>query len=213
MPARLDRFRLIAAGQAEVAVLVVDSDVLLVERQLRAGRLNCPACSAPLAPWGHGRSRMVRGDLGARLFLRPRRTRCSGCQVTHVLLPEAVWPRRMDAAEVIGTGLEIAALGMGHRQIAAHLGMAEGTVRGWLRRFRRRSEDVRRHFTVALVALAEDPVMPEAAASPLSDAVSVIAAAHRAAAMKWPEMNTGSRWAFAGRAIGGQVLTCTTSAS
>ncbi|MGG2460567.1 hypothetical protein ACO0M4_12240 [Streptomyces sp. RGM 3693] len=107
-----------------------------------------------------------------------------------MLLPETVWPRRMDAAEVIGAGLEIAALGMGHRQVAARLGLADGTVRGWIRHFRRRSEDVRRHFTVALVALADDPVMPELAASPLSDAVSVIVAAHRAAATRWPEMNT-----------------------
>ncbi|TLS45695.1 hypothetical protein FE633_13075 [Streptomyces montanus] len=45
-------------------------------------------------------------------------TRCSGCQVTHALLPEVLWPRRMDAAEVIRAGLETAALSMGHRQIA-----------------------------------------------------------------------------------------------
>ncbi|WP_455362143.1 hypothetical protein [Streptomyces sp. SYSU K21746] len=119
----------------------------------------------------------------------------------------------MAAAEVIGTGLEIAALGLGHRQVAARLGLAEGTVRGWISRFRRRSEDVRRYFTVALVALADDPVMPEPAASPLSDAVSVIAAAHRAASMEWPEMNTVSRWAFAGQVIDGRVLTCTSSAT
>ncbi|MDX3584197.1 DUF6431 domain-containing protein [Streptomyces europaeiscabiei] len=92
-----------------------------MERQLRAGRLGCPSCGAVLAPWGHGRPRDVRGDLGARLFVRPRRSRCSGCGVTHVLLPEAIWPRQADAAEVIGAGLEMAALGMGHRQVAAHL--------------------------------------------------------------------------------------------
>lgn len=184
-------------------MLITDSDVVRVEHQLRAGKLDCPSCGAPLAPWGHGRPREVRGDLGARWFVRPRRSRCTGCGTTHVLLPETLWPRRMDAAEVIGAGLEIAALGMGHRQVAAHLGLADGTVRGWIRRFRSRSEDVRRYFTVSLVALADDPVMPEPAASPLSDA----------AAMKWPQMNPVSRWAFAGRAIDGRVLTCTPSAS
>lgn len=188
-------------------MLVVDSDGLLVERQLRQGRLTCPACGAVLAPWGHGRPRSIRSDLGARLFLRPRRTRCSGCKVTHVLLAEAVWPRRADTAVVIGAGLEIAALGMGHRQVAAHLGLAEGTVRGWLRAFAGRAEAVRRHFTVALVALADDPVMPDATASPFADAVSVVAAAHRAASAKWPHMLTVSRWEFAGRAIGGRLLT------
>ncbi|MET7700336.1 DUF6431 domain-containing protein, partial [Streptomyces sp. NPDC005485] len=155
-------------------MLIVDAAAVRVERQLLAGELTCPSCGAPLVPWGHGREREVRGDLGVRWFVRPRRSRCSGCQVTHVLLPDTSWPRRMDAAEVIGAGLEIAALGMGHRQVAAHLGLADGTVRGWIRRFRRRSQEVRRYFTVTLVALADDPVMPEPAASPLSDAVSVV---------------------------------------
>ncbi|MGW3059524.1 hypothetical protein ACWC98_26835 [Streptomyces goshikiensis] len=113
-------------------------------------------------------------------------------------------------AEVIGGRLEVAALGMGHRQIAARLGLAEGTVRGWPRRFRRRSEAVRRYLTVALVAVAvavdDDPVMPEAAASPLADAVTVTVAAHRAAAVTWLAVNTVSQWGFAGRAIGGCVL-------
>ncbi|MEV7740123.1 DUF6431 domain-containing protein [Streptomyces sp. NPDC088921] len=145
-----------------------------MERQLQTGRLTCPACSAVLTPWGHGRPREVRGDLGARFFVRPRRSRCSGCQVTHVLLPEVIWPRRADAAEVIGAGLEIAALGMGHRQVAVHLGLAEGTVRGWIRRFTSRAEDVRRYFTIALVALADDPVMPDPSGTPLADAVSAV---------------------------------------
>ncbi|GGU48342.1 DUF6431 domain-containing protein [Streptomyces violascens] len=188
-------------------MLIVDSDLVVVEQQLRQGRLACPSCSAVLAPWGHGRPREIRGDLGARLFLRPRRTRCSGCQITHVLLAEVVVPRRADAAEVIGAGLEIAALGMGHRTIAAHLGRAEGTVRGWLRRFRQRAEDVRRYFTVLLVTVADDPVVPEAAASVVADAVSAVAAAHRAAATKWPQMHTVSRWEFAGRVLGGRLLT------
>ncbi|WP_406396724.1 DUF6431 domain-containing protein [Streptomyces sp. NBC_00882] len=174
-----------------------------MERQLQTGRLTCPACSAVLTPWGHGRPREVRGDLGARLFVRPRRSRCSGCGVTHVLLPDAVLPRRVDAAEVIGAGLEIAAQGMGHRQVAAHLGRAEGTVCGWIRRFCGRSEDVRRYSTVALVALADDPVMPDPSGTALGDAVSAVVAAHRAATTKWPDVNTVSRWEFAGRAITG----------
>ncbi|WP_329375697.1 hypothetical protein OG625_00160 [Streptomyces sp. NBC_01351] len=129
-----------------------------------------------------------------------------------MLLAEVFWPRRVDAAVVIGARLEIAALGMGHRQVAARLGLAEGTVRGWLRAFAGRAEAVRRHFTVALVALADDPVMPDAAPSTLADAVSVVAAAHRAAATKWPHMLMVSRWEFAGRAIGGRVLTSSSSA-
>jgi uncharacterized protein DUF6431 len=194
-------------------VLIVDIDVVQVEQQLRRGGLACPSCGAVLAPWGHGRPREIRGDLGARLFLRPRRTRCSSCKVTHVLLAQVVIPRRADVAEVIGAGLEIAALGMGHRSIAAVLGRAEGTVRGWLRRFRLRAEDVRRHFTVVLVAVADDPVMPDAAGSAVADAVSAVAAAHRAAATRWPDMHTVSRWEFAGRVIGGRLLASSSLAS
>ncbi|MEV6655098.1 DUF6431 domain-containing protein, partial [Streptomyces sp. NPDC051219] len=203
MLSRLERFRLIAAGQAEVLVLIVDSDALLVERQLRAGQLECPLCSSPLAPWGHGRPRSIRGDLGARLFLRPRRTRCSACKVTHVLLAEAFWPRRTDVAEVIGAGLEIAALGMGHRQVAARLGLAEGTVRGWLRAFARRAEDVRRHFTVALVALADDPVMPAAAPSTFADAVSVVAGPPRGGGAEGGGGGPGGGGACGGGGVGG----------
>ncbi|RSS47927.1 hypothetical protein EF912_25830 [Streptomyces sp. WAC07061] len=123
-----------------------------------------------------------------------------------MLLAEALWPRRADAAVVTGAGLETAALGTGHRRIAAHLALADGTVRGWLRAFTCRAEAVRRHLTVALVALADDPVMPDAASSTFADAVSAVVAAHRAATTRWPHMLTASRWEFAGRAIGGSVL-------
>ncbi|MFI5888289.1 hypothetical protein [Streptomyces sp. NPDC051554] len=194
-------------------MLIVAADVVRVEGRLRAGELACPSCGAVLAPWEHGRPREVRGDLWARFFVRPRRSRCSSCQVRHVLLPEAIWQRRADAAEVIETGLEIAALGMRHCWVAAHLGLAEGTVRGWIRRFTSRAEDVRRYFTVALVALADDPVMPDSSGTPLADAVSAVVAAHRAATMKWSHMNTVSRWEFAGRAITGCILSCSLPAS
>ncbi|MFI6494079.1 DUF6431 domain-containing protein [Streptomyces sp. NPDC050564] len=72
--------------------------------------------------WGDGRPREVRGDLGSRLSVRPRRSRCTGCQVTHVLLPEVLWPRRSDAGEVIGAGLEIVALGRPDTGLDHHVG-------------------------------------------------------------------------------------------
>ncbi|WP_051942994.1 DUF6431 domain-containing protein [Streptacidiphilus rugosus] len=167
------------AGEGVSGVLIVDVEVVLVERQLRAGELACPGCGAGLAPWGHGRSREIRAFGASWLQVRPRRARCRGCEATHVLLPEVLWPRRTDATEVIGAGLEIAAAGLGHRRIAAQLGRAEDTVRGRVRRFRTRSEEVRRHFTVALVALADDPMMPEPAGTAVADAVLAVASAHQ----------------------------------
>ncbi|WP_374192768.1 hypothetical protein [Streptomyces sp. MBT62] len=68
---------------------------------------------------------------------------------------------------------------MGHRQVAAHLGRAEGTVRGWIRRFRRRPEEVRRYFTVALVALADDPVMPVPSGTAFEEATAACSAGSR----------------------------------
>ena len=53
--------------------------------------------------WGHARGRVVRGWRGGGTA--PRRARCTGCGVTHVLLPVLVLVRRADAAAVIGAAL------------------------------------------------------------------------------------------------------------
>ncbi len=74
---------------------------------------------------------------------RPRRSWCSGCRRTHVLLPASMLVRRADAVVVIGAALLAKAAGQGHRPIAVLLGRPESTVRGWLRRFTGRAESVR----------------------------------------------------------------------
>src|SRR6185295_637265 len=107
--------------------------------------LDCPGCPGVLAPWGFARPRRVRGVVS----LRPRRARCSGCLVTHVLLPVTVLLRRADAVEVIGAALRARAEGHGHRWISVLVGVPAGTVRGWLRRMSTRLEGVRVHFVVA----------------------------------------------------------------
>jgi hypothetical protein len=66
-----------------------------------------------------------------------------GCGATHVLVPAWSVPRRRDGAEVIGEALHHAARGAGHRVIARRLGRPPGTVRGWLRAARARSELLR----------------------------------------------------------------------
>ena len=83
---------------------------------------------------------------GDRL-LRPRRARCRACAGTHVLLSEIVFLRRRDEVSVIGAAIEASVAGEGYRRIAARLGACADTVRGWLRRFVRRAELVRAHFT------------------------------------------------------------------
>jgi hypothetical protein len=75
-------------------MLTVGKDALEVERRLRAGLLECSGCGGRLAPWGYGRQRLV-FDVGEVTWrLRPRRACCTGCGVTHVLLPVSVLLRR-----------------------------------------------------------------------------------------------------------------------
>jgi hypothetical protein len=105
--------------------------------------------------------------------------------VTHVLLPVALLGRRADAAAVIWAGLVAAASGLGHRRVAQLLGRSTGTVRGWLRRFVARAEEIRRVFTVVGVRLDPDPVPPTAAGSVFGDAVAAVLFAAGAARRRW----------------------------
>jgi hypothetical protein len=127
------------------------------------------------------------------------------CSATHVLLPEVALPRRADASRVVGAGLEIAAAGLGHRRIAAVLGLPADTVRGWIRRFRHRAQAVRSLFMTVLVTMAWDPVVPGPCGSPLADAVAAIAAAAEATRRRLGLLGL-ERWSFACRASRGTVL-------
>lgn len=157
-----------------------------------------------LAGWGHARVRSVRGPDGV-VRLRPRRARCSGCGVTHVLLPLVLLLRRADLAVVIFVALVAKARGMGHRGIAEALGRPVETVRGWLRRFAARAEGVRVVFTVLLRGLAADPVMPAAAGGAWADAVAAIEAAAVAAGQRFAVF-TVPVWEFVVAASSGRLL-------
>lgn len=101
-------------------------------------RRSCLGCSGRLRPRGYARARTrrVRGRRGRQPLIRPRRVRCAGCRVTHVLLPASRGaPHRADAVEVIGSALLAnAACGHGRSRIAADLDLPPATVRGWNRR-------------------------------------------------------------------------------
>jgi hypothetical protein len=186
-------------------MLPVGADVVGVEKLLRAGGLACPDCAAAVGPWGFARSRWLRGTAGP-VRLRPRRSRCSGCGATHVLLPLVALLRRADAVAVIGTALALKAAGLGHRRIAARLGRPAATVRGWLRRFAGRAEALRSLFTtLALVADADSPPIEPAGA--FADAVAAVGAAVAAMTRRWPVLLTVSAWEIAGVVTHGQLLT------
>jgi hypothetical protein len=162
-------------------VVTVDGDARVVERRLGAGRLRCPACSGRLAGWGHARERVIRVEGGIGWRLRPRRSRCCGCGVTHVLLPVGCLLRRADGVAVIWAALAGKAAGLGYRPAARLAGRAESTVQGWLARFALRAELVRGLFTAWLCALDADPPPLPPAGCAVADAVAAVTAAAAAA--------------------------------
>jgi hypothetical protein len=172
--------------------------------RLAAGGLVCPGCSGVLTGWGHARSRTVR-DSGRVLRVRPRRARCVGCGVTHVLLPAGLLLRRGDTAVVVGAALTAKAGGAGYRRIAVVLGRPAETVRGWLRRFAGRVEAVRGWFTVLLRAVAADPVMPDPAGGGWADAVAAVGAAGVAVAERFAVFGLPV-WGWAAAVSGGRLL-------
>jgi hypothetical protein len=120
-----------------------------------------------------------------------------------VLLPATWLARRADAVAVIGSALLAKATGAGHRPIAARLGRPTSTVRGWLRRFEARAEEVRVLFTRLLVALDPEagPLLPRR--SVFADAVEALGRAGAAAVRR---LGPGSPWEFASRSSAGLLL-------
>jgi len=138
-------------------MLTVGNNQAVVEELLGNGLLSCPGCGGRLGGWGHASRRPVFTAGGVAGAVRPRRARCAGCGVTHVLLPSWLLARRCDGTSVIGDMLARAARGQGFRGIAAVSGVPEGTVRGRLRRFRSSAGRVREFFTRLAGVLAVDP--------------------------------------------------------
>jgi hypothetical protein len=186
-------------------VLTVNADRDVVERQLGGGELACPSCGGVLARWGNGAERRVRLLDGPDVWFCPRRARCRECRRTHVLLPAWCLGRRADAGEVIGRALEAKAAGTGHRTIAVLLGRPASTVRGWLRAFAARAEQVRSVFTALAASMVTDPPLPAPAGSQAADAVAAVAAA-AAAAARVPGVGTVARWQLAAAVTCGLLL-------
>ena len=183
-------------------MLMVDTDSVVVERLLLDGWAGLPVVWGRVAAVGSCPLAGFTPGAGA-VRHRPRRASCPGCAKTHVLLPAAWLSRRGDAVSVIGAALLAKATGLGHRPIAAVLGCPASTVRGWLRRFGARAEDVRVLFTRLLHSL--DPM-----AGPLLPRDSVFAdaleALGRAGAAGVRRLSPRPAWEFASWASGGLLL-------
>src|SRR5690349_22067025 len=96
-------------GCAEAPMLTVGNSQAVVEELLGNGLLWCPGCGGRLGGWGHASRRPVFTAGRVAVAVRPRRARCAGCGVTHVLLPAWLLARRCDGTAVIGEMLARAA--------------------------------------------------------------------------------------------------------
>jgi transposase-like protein len=171
---------------------------------LSAG-MRCPVCAGGLGSWGGYRRRVRVGR--ARFRLLVRRARCQACERTHALLPGFLLARRLDAVDAVGCALGMAAEGRGYRPIATALGLPESTVRGWLRRLRRRADVLRGWFVGLAVELAEPPARAPPGPSPLGLLLGAVADAFLAARLRFgPGAVSGGVWAFSSAATTGGLL-------
>ena len=168
--------------------------------------LRCPDCGQALRPWGRARKRAVRELGSALLTVRPDRARCTGCDVTHVILDAGLLPRRAYAAGVIGQALVAAARGRGHRLIARELAVPEGTARGWIRRARRSAGQLRAAGIQAVVALDPDALPARDRDSELAYAVDALGAAAMALGDRFGPRHA-SAWARVTVLTRGELLT------
>lgn len=197
-----------ASWLAPLLIVVVEGH--LVEEMLRRGEgpglagERCPGCDGRLTGWGCYR-RLVRW--GARvLAFGVRRCRCATCRVSHALLPAFLVAGRMDLASAIGTALGMGAAGLGHRPIAAVLGVPETTVRGWLRRLRARAAGLRALFVRLALRLGAQTGRSPPPEGVLAWLLDAIATAHRVARERLGAAVAGCVWSFSSAASGGLWL-------
>lgn len=187
-------------------VVTVEAEGGLVESRLVAGRVVCPGCQSRLRPWGWARPREIFGLTGV---LRPRRARCAGCLVTHVLLPVTVLLRRAYAVELIGAAFVARAAGWGHRRIAERIEVPAATARGWLRVLGSRLEPVRIWLGQVTRRAGVDQPVPKALGSPWADLLAALRAAKTAVTGRFGVLGVlgpVTVWQLAGACSAGRLL-------
>jgi hypothetical protein len=187
-------------------VLIVENDEEAVEADLAAGRLRCAACQVGvLLKWGFARRRTLRDGRE----LRPRRGMCASCETSHVLLPDVCLVRRRDSAAAIGAALlSVVAERRSVEDVAVLRGVPLETLRGWVRRLRRKAAAIWVHFGRWLAALVPGRPPLEMAGSCSIDALGAIGAAARAASVVIVDRPP---WSWASRLSGGALLSNTSS--
>jgi hypothetical protein len=94
-----------------------------------------------------------------------------------VLLPADLLVRRAYPAATVIAALVARARGLGHRPIAADLGVPAGTVRGWLRRMSGRLDAVRKVFIAAAITVLPGVAAPTGGGGSWRDVLAALGAA------------------------------------
>jgi hypothetical protein len=136
-----------------------------------------------------------------------------GCRCTHALLPSFLLARRRDVVDTVGCALRLGARGVGHRGVAEQLGLAETSVREWLRRLRARAGVLIARFVELSDALGQAPARaPPGGPGSLGLLEEAITGAFLAARLRFgPGAVLGGVWAFASAASTGGLLANTNS--
>ncbi len=171
-------------------MVVVAKSLSQCRAALKQRQIPCPDCGQPLRPRGFaGPLKKLRGaPAGEDVLHGPRpRGQCGRCRRSHVLQPAAVAAHRSDTLPVLARAVLARALGgLGATRIAALLGRAVPTVRGWLGQAR---VFARRHLpalTSWLTAMGAEDLVPRLGEHDLlTELVLVLRALAHAAAARW----------------------------
>jgi hypothetical protein len=124
-----------------------------------------------------------------------------------VLLSNLTLLRRLDLAEVIGEALRGRCVeGRSRAEVVARAGAPWETVRGWLRRFGKKAEEIRCGFTALAHRWDAELAGIEPRGSVAMDALEAIGMAAGAAVRRWGWMPA---WSLASGASGGRLLSNT----
>lgn len=169
---------LVGCGRHLFVIVVAESEPSVLP--------SCPACDAPLRPWGYARERAIRLPEGGLRRLRPRRARCRSCRATHVLLPPYCLLRRADSVHTIAAALLDHVAGHGHRRIA---------------------ERLHRPATTDAYSLTPDAGPFEPQAAELAEALDVLGEAARVAQERHAPWAATDPWGAVALVTGGRLLT------
>ncbi|MGH9059972.1 MAG: hypothetical protein ACRDZY_10725 [Acidimicrobiales bacterium] len=144
----------------------------------------------------------------ARIGGRPwpiwvRRGVCRACGHSHALIPDFCLVGRLDAAEVIGSGVARAVAGEPMATVAAALDVPYTTARGWRRRHRSRAPVLTSGFAALAVALGASA--PVVSVVPERAALEALGVAWRRARERFGDLVV-TQWRFWSLMSGGAVL-------